>query len=73
MQTVNGIENSEVTWLVYPFRKNHESLEIGSPRIVFTLWDEVLSALREGEAPRQNEMLAELEENLDRGYVVTTP
>jgi hypothetical protein len=28
---------------------------------VYSLWDDVLSALREGEAPSQSEILAEIE------------
>lgn len=73
MNTVEGIENAEVTWLVYPFSKRGVSVEMGSPRVVFTQWEEVLSALREGTAPRPGEILSELESNLRRGYFVNTP
>jgi hypothetical protein len=72
MQTVTDIENSEVTWLVYPFKKNGKVFEMGFPRVVFTLWDEVVAALREGSAPKPGEMLAELQANLQRAHVVTT-
>jgi hypothetical protein len=34
---------------------------MSAPDLVFTLWDDVLTALREGEAPQQNEVLAEIE------------
>jgi hypothetical protein len=30
------------------------------PEVVFTLWDDVLTALREGEAPQQSDVLAEI-------------
>ena len=30
------------------------------PKIIFTQWDDVLSALREGEAPQQSEVIAEI-------------
>jgi hypothetical protein len=73
MQTVDGIENSEVTWLVYSFTRRGNAIEMGTPRVVFTHWEAVLSALREGVAPRPNEVLAELEAKLDRGYIVNTP
>jgi len=72
MPTVDHIENSEVTWLVYPFKKSGKIFEMGPPRAVFTLWDEVVAALREGSAPKPGEMLAELQANLQRAKVVTT-
>jgi len=72
MQTVDHIENSEVTWLVYPFKKYGKLFEMGTPKAVFTLWDEVVAALREGSAPKPGEMLAELQANIQRGHVVTT-
>lgn len=66
MRTVKSVENSEVTWLVYPFLKDKGGFHIGSPRTVFTVWDEVMAALREGDAPKPGEMLAELKANLGR-------
>lgn len=72
MRTVDHIENSEVTWLVYPFKKKETIFEMGNPRAIFTLWDEVVAALREGSAPKPGEMLAELQKNLQRAQVVTT-
>ena len=33
---------------------------MSEPEIVFTLWDDVLTVLREGEAPQQSEVLAEI-------------
>jgi hypothetical protein len=62
IRRVEGKENSEITWLVYAL--NRDPSEIGysmsEPEIVFTLWDDVLTALREGEAPQQSEVLAEI-------------
>lgn len=72
MQSVDDIENSEVTWLVYPFQKNGRAFDMGSPRAVFALWDEVVAALREGSAPKPGEMLAELQANLQRAHIITT-
>jgi hypothetical protein len=37
---------------------------MGDPEVVFTLWDDVLTALREGEAPQQSEVLAEIASRL---------
>ncbi len=33
---------------------------LDDPDVIFTLWDDVLVALREGEAPQQSEVLAEI-------------
>lgn len=66
MKTVDSIENSEVTWLVYPFAKEEASIAMGNPEVKFTVWDEVMSALREGVAPKPSEMLGELKANLRR-------
>ena len=43
---------------------------MGTPKVKFTLWDEVVSALREGSAPTPTEMLGELEANLGRARFV---
>ncbi len=72
MPTVAGIENSEVTWLVYPFDKRDSVVKIGEPKVVYTLWDAVMNALREGAAPIPSEILSELEGNLSRGTIVRT-
>jgi len=56
-----SFENSEVTWMVYPFDAGDEGYHIGRPRIVFTFWDDVLTALREGVAPAPAEVIADIE------------
>lgn len=63
IKPVATTENSEVTWLVYPLARAAAGVgyAFGEPRVVLTHWDEVLSALREGEAPQQSEVLAEIE------------
>lgn len=52
--------NSEITWLIYPFVRDQNSYRIGDPEIVFTMWDDVVTALREGIAPSPDEILAEI-------------
>lgn len=68
IREVTTAENSEVTWLVYPLPRTSGGCgyTLGEPRVVFTQWDDVLSALREGEAPAQSEVLAEIETKLPR-------
>ena len=68
IQTVESIENSEVTWLVYSFsRKSGASgFVMNSPIPVFTQWEDVVSALREGEAPDPAEIIAEIHKNFPR-------
>lgn len=58
-QTNEG--NSELTWLVYPFAKSGVSYSLGKPEVIFSMWDDVQTALREGLPPSPNEILAELQ------------
>lgn len=69
---VSTIENSEITWLVYPFEKKQKAFSLGEPEIVFTLWDDVLEALREGEAPNPTEILSELAGKVGSAQVCRT-
>jgi len=71
MREVDGVENSEVTWLVYGFDKKAECFVMSLKRTVFTHWDEVVTALREGIAPKPSEMLSELAAGLGRAHIVT--
>ncbi|MCE0522646.1 MAG: hypothetical protein LV480_07020 [Methylacidiphilales bacterium] len=60
LKTVSA-DNAEITWLVYPFaRKAHGGFSMGKPVIHHTLWDDVLTSLREGEAPDRSELLEEI-------------
>lgn len=60
MRTVPNMDNSEVTWLVYPFSKQKGGYEMATPAIHYTLWEDVLNALREGQAPTPGEIMAEI-------------
>jgi Restriction endonuclease NotI len=66
IRRVEGKENSEITWLVYELNRNASGVgySMSTPDVIFTLWDDVLTALREGEAPQQSEVLAEIETRL---------
>ena len=60
LKTVSA-DNAEITWLVYPFAHgNHGGFSMGNPVIYHTLWDDVLTSLREGEAPERSELLEEI-------------
>ncbi len=72
MKTVSA-GNAEVTWLAYPFtRASPNGYTLGEPRVICTLWDDVLTALREGEAPEPSEVFKELasERNRNRPVLV---
>lgn len=58
--------NSEVTWLCYPIVKSGADYTLGDVRVVFSEWDEIRNALREGIPPERAEIVAELQEKLDR-------
>jgi hypothetical protein len=66
IRRVEGKENSEITWLFYRLNRDQSGCgyTMGDPEVVFTLWDDVLTALREGEAPQQSEVLAEIASRL---------
>lgn len=66
----DSIDNSEVTWLVYPFGRPGpaRSYSMGVPRVVYSHWSAVEEALREGVAPRPDEILEIL--NQDKKRVV---
>jgi hypothetical protein len=61
-KTVNTLANSEVTWVVYPFSKTRTRFTMGRPRVVFTLWEDVLTALREGQEPTPEEIISQISE-----------
>ena len=56
--------NSELTWLSYPVEKTGLDYIMNDPDIVFSHWDDVANALREGEPPEPEEILAELQQKL---------
>jgi Restriction endonuclease NotI len=66
IRRVEGKENSEITWLVYELNRNASGIgySLSDPDVIFTLWDDVLTALREGEAPQQSDVLAEISARL---------
>ncbi len=70
--TVPSIENSEVTWLVYPLGKHGLRYLIGSPEIHLTRWEDVLNALREGHEPTPSEIMQELSEKRSHYRVLKT-
>lgn len=54
-------ENSaEITWFVYPIVRNDSGFSMRDPLLVHTQWDDVLSSLREGDAPSADEILGDL-------------
>lgn len=57
--------NSEVTWLTYPIAKHGDDYRLGDVNVVYSEWDEVRNALREGTPPEPDEIVAELQAKLD--------
>ena len=53
--------NSEVTWLSYPIRKSGTNYSLSPANVVFSEWDSVKEALREGNPPEKAEIIAELQ------------
>lgn len=70
MNTTDSLANSEVTWLAYPFARAGCRFTIGDPAVTHTIWDEVMTALREGVAPSPAEILAEIVRKKEMGKFV---
>ncbi|WP_298983769.1 NotI family restriction endonuclease [uncultured Roseibium sp.] len=58
--------NSELTWLTYPIAKQGDDYRLGDATVIHSEWDEVKNALREGTPPEPDEIVAELQQKLDR-------
>ena len=56
--------NSELTWLSYPVRKQGQDYTMDDPDIIFSDWDDVANALREGVPPEPEEIMLELQQKL---------
>lgn len=62
--------NSEITWLSYPLVGNGEKLSFDEVEIIYSEWDAVSHALREGDPPESpTEVLSELQQKLERSKV----
>lgn len=59
MKRVEDIENSEVTWVLYDFKRRDEDdrFTMSVPEFYCTEWADVEVALREGVPPKQQEIL----------------
>jgi hypothetical protein len=71
-KAVASIENSEITWLVYEFQRDDKGFIMQAPRLVFTLWEDVLTALREGQEPTPSEIMAEIAAKQNKLKAFTT-
>lgn len=63
--------NSELTWLSYEIETNIGSYKLGVHDAIFSGWEEVSSALREGTPPEPSQIILELQNKFDRGDVVS--
>jgi hypothetical protein len=50
----------EITWIVYPFMRGDRGFAMQDPQLHHTLWDDVLTSLREGKPPTREELLSDL-------------
>ena len=69
---VESPANSEITWLSYPFKKTLGGYQIGDPDVLYSLWDDVVTALREGQAPEPDQILAQLQSRLGTSRILET-
>jgi len=52
--------NTEITWLSYPIAKHANAFVMGRCNVHYSLWDDVLESLGEGEGPEPKEIMGEL-------------
>ncbi len=64
MKEASNYESGEITWLIYRFEMIDGAHRIQEPRVVHTTWDDVQTALREGEPPTTAEILGEVARKL---------
>jgi hypothetical protein len=64
--------NSEITWLTYPIQKVGAAFVMQDPVVVYSTWDDVATALREGEAPEPSQIVAELTRRIAGAQVLVT-
>jgi hypothetical protein len=58
--------NREVIWLNYPIVMNGNSYTMMEPEVIGSKWEDVVTALREGEEPEPQEILAELQAKMTK-------
>ncbi len=63
--------NSELTWLSYPIESNGQDYTFGDAKVIYSEWDEVRNALREGVPPEPSEIVAELQRKLKNNRTPT--
>ncbi len=56
-----SLSNSEIVWLSYPIKLHGENYNLDEPQVFGSHWDDVMTALREGNAPEKDEILRELQ------------
>lgn len=64
--------NAEITWLVYPFERQDSGYKMLDPMLYHTLWDDVLTSLREGTPPSREGLLADLKKAKSEGRIFST-
>ena len=72
MKEVDRIENSEISWLVYPLAWEGSRYSLGRPEVHFTLWEDVISAVREGQEPTPAEIMQTLSAHSTEYKLVVT-
>jgi hypothetical protein len=74
IRTIPSFANSEITWLVYPFARGTQGYAMGQAEARFSTWDEVVTSLREGEAPDPSEVIEEIQWKMESAHlaVLTT-
>ena len=57
--------NSEITWLSYPIERKGKGYTMKAPSVIYSEWDEVRNAMREGTPSEPSEIVDELQSKLN--------
>ena len=62
--------NAEVTWLSYPFAKVGKRFAMEQPAVHYAEWEDIMTALREGEAPDPEDIVDEIRGRISSEMIV---
>lgn len=66
------LSNSEIIWMCFPIERIGNAFSLNKPTVVASHWDDVSTALREGQAPESDEIVSELSKRLPNARLLQT-
>jgi Restriction endonuclease NotI len=69
---ITTLSNSEIIWLCFPIEKTEQAFSMRQPTVIASQWDDVSTALREGQAPESGDIVGELSKRLAKARLLQT-